>query len=326
MPRKIDWQSRIGRQLRLRDLHVFFIVAQHGSMAKAAAQLGVAPPTVSEAIADLEHGLGLRLLDRSPHGVQPTRYGHALLKRTLIVFDELKQSVRDMEFLADPTIGELRIGCVESVTASILPPIIQRFSRQYPRVVLHVDTLSSSPENAGLRDRKYDVFLNRPMKPLSNEIGGNEMKVEFVFDDPLVVAAGAHTQWAGRRKIDLADLVSEPWILPPFDSLYYSRVAKAFKARGLEPPKSSLLTFSVHMRANLLATGQYITMLPSSILNLHAAGCSLKQLSVDIPVLPWPIAVVTLKNRVLSPVVERFIECTREVAKALSGRSRPRKS
>jgi DNA-binding transcriptional LysR family regulator len=326
MPRKIDWQSRIGRRLRLRDLHVFFIVAQHGSMAKAAAELGVAPPTVSEAIADLEHGLGLQLLDRSAHGVEPTRYGHALLKRTLIVFDELKQSVRDMEFLADPSVGELRIGCVESVAASILPPIIQRFSRQYPRVVVHVDTLSSSPQNASLRDRKYDVFLNRPMKPLSNDISGNEMKVEFVFDDPLVVAAGSHTQWAGRRKIDLVDLISEPWILPPLDSLYYSRIAKAFKTRGLDPPESSVLTFSVHMRANLLATGQYITILPSSILNLDAARRSLKQLSVDFPVVPWPIAIVTLKNRVLSPVVERFIECTREVAKALSVRQRPRES
>ena len=325
MSRKIDWQSRIGRRLRLRDLHVFFIVAQHGSMAKAAAQLGVAPPTVSEAIADLEHGLGLQLLDRSPHGVEPTRYGQALLKRTLIVFDELKQSVRDMEFLSDPTIGELRIGCVESVTASILPSIIQRFGRQYPRVVLHVDTLSSSPENAGLRDRKYDVFLNRPAKALSNEIIGHEMKIEFIFDDPLVVAAGSHTKWAGRRKIDLVDLLGEPWILPPLDSLYYSRVAKAFKARGLDPPKSGVLTFSVHMRANLLATGQYITMLPRSILNLDAAARSLKQLPVDLPVLPWPIAIVTLKNRVLSPVVERFIECTREVAKALSVRPRPPK-
>src|SRR5262245_22139202 len=72
MARKIDWESQIGRRLRLRDLHVFFTVVQRGSMAKAAAHLGVSQPAVSEVIADLEHALGVRLLDRNSQGVEPT--------------------------------------------------------------------------------------------------------------------------------------------------------------------------------------------------------------------------------------------------------------
>jgi molybdenum-dependent DNA-binding transcriptional regulator ModE len=81
MSRRIDWESQIGRQLRLRDLHAFFTVIRSGSMAKAATELGVSQPAVSKVIADLEHALGVRLLDRSPRGVEPTVYGHALLKR-----------------------------------------------------------------------------------------------------------------------------------------------------------------------------------------------------------------------------------------------------
>src|SRR5215475_10190592 len=111
----IDWDSRIGRRLGLRDLHVFFTVVQRGSMAKAAQQLNVTQPAVSKAIGDLEHTLGVRLLDRRPQGVEPTIYGHALLKRGNAVFDELKQTIRDIEFLADPTIGEVRIGCSETL-------------------------------------------------------------------------------------------------------------------------------------------------------------------------------------------------------------------
>ena len=97
MLRKIDWDNQIGHRLRLRDLHVFFTVAQDGSMSKAAARIGVSTPTVSEVIAGLEHGLGVRLFDRGPKGVEPTRYGDALLKRALTVFDELKQSIKDIE-------------------------------------------------------------------------------------------------------------------------------------------------------------------------------------------------------------------------------------
>jgi len=162
MPHRIDWERQIGRRLKLRDLHVFFTVAQCGSMAKAARQLRVSQPAISEIIADLEHALRVRLLDRQPQGVEPTMYGNAVLKRSIAVFDELKQSVRDIEFLSDPTTGELRIGCVESLSATIVPQILLQFSKQYPRVVVHVDGLTAPAiDLLGLRNRKYDCTLVR---------------------------------------------------------------------------------------------------------------------------------------------------------------------
>jgi hypothetical protein len=72
MPRKIDWESQIGCRLRLRDLYAFFTAVERGSMSKAAQHLGVSQPAVSDAIADLEHAVGVRLLDRRPQGVEPT--------------------------------------------------------------------------------------------------------------------------------------------------------------------------------------------------------------------------------------------------------------
>ena len=112
-------------------------------MAKAAAELRVAQPTVSEVIANLENAYGVQLFDRSPRGVEPTVYGRALLKRSVAVFDEIKQSGKDIEFLTDPTVGELRIGCVESLSATIVPQLILRFSHQYPGVIVHVDDLTT---------------------------------------------------------------------------------------------------------------------------------------------------------------------------------------
>ena len=103
---------------------------QHG---KGGRELGVSQPTVSEIIADLEHTFGVRLLDRLRAGVEPTIYGSALLKRGIAAFDELKQSTRDIEFLADPSVGELKIGCAESIAAAVLPKILERFNQQYPR-------------------------------------------------------------------------------------------------------------------------------------------------------------------------------------------------
>src|SRR5262250_2470747 len=121
MVRKIDWDSQIGRRLKLRDLHVFSTVVQSGSMGEAARQLGVSTPAVSEVIANLEHALGVRLLDRGAQGIEPTVYGDALLTRSVAVFDDLKQIIRDIQFLSDATTGEIRIGCMEAPWFTILP-------------------------------------------------------------------------------------------------------------------------------------------------------------------------------------------------------------
>jgi len=321
MPRKIDWESQIGRRLKLRDLHAFFTAVQRGSMSKAAQQLGVSQPAISEAIADLEQALGVRLLDRRPQGVEPTMYGGALLRRSAAVFDELKQSIRDIEFLADPTAGELKIGCPEAI-AAILPPILESFFRQYPRVVLYVDQVSTATlDLPGLRERKFDLVVALLLTPRMDDGQGDDLNVEVLFDDHLVVATGMRSRWARRRKIDLAELVNEPWILATPDSGPHRIVSEAFRARGLGTPKISLMTLSVHLRANMVASGHFITTFPSSVARLHADRFSLKVLPVDMPVRPWPVAIVTLKNRTLSPRVECFIEHVRDFTRPM--RERP---
>src|SRR5947207_12772400 len=107
----MQWNNRVGRRLKLRDLHILLAVVQCGNMSKAARQLSVSNPVVTKAVADLEHTLGVRLLDRSPQGVELTVYGRALLDRSVIVFDELRQAVKHIEFLANPTAGAIRIAC-----------------------------------------------------------------------------------------------------------------------------------------------------------------------------------------------------------------------
>jgi DNA-binding transcriptional LysR family regulator len=103
MAKPVAPEHRVGRRLRFRDLQVFFAVVQSGSMARAAQQLGLTQPAVSDIVAALEDMFGVRLFDRNSRGVELTIYGHALLRRGNAAFDELKQGIRDIEFLSDPT-------------------------------------------------------------------------------------------------------------------------------------------------------------------------------------------------------------------------------
>src|SRR5215211_2819197 len=98
----MQWTDRIGHRIKLRDLHVLIAVVQSGSMTKAAESLAISVPVVSKAISDLEHTVGVRLLDRSAQGIEPTSYGSALLDSSLAAFDELRQGVKNIQFLADP--------------------------------------------------------------------------------------------------------------------------------------------------------------------------------------------------------------------------------
>src|SRR4030088_3215308 len=139
MREMMEWDAqRLGRHLKLRDLNVLMTVARCGSMGKAAAQLSVSQPAISKTIADMEYALGVRLLDRGPQGVEPTIYGRALLDRGLIAFDELKQAVNHIEFLADPTAGEVRIGTSVVIASGFAATVVDRLSRRYPRIVVHL--------------------------------------------------------------------------------------------------------------------------------------------------------------------------------------------
>src|SRR5215475_4452935 len=126
-------KDRIGRRMKLHDLHVFMAVVQAGSMSKAAQFMNTTQSAVSRSIADLEHTIGVRLLDRGRHGAEPTEYGRALLDGGVAAFDDLRQAVKNIEFLADPSTGELRIGCSGFLGASFVSAVIDRLSRRYPR-------------------------------------------------------------------------------------------------------------------------------------------------------------------------------------------------
>jgi len=321
MPQITQWESQIGRRLRLRDLFVFFTVVENGSMAKAASLLGVSTPSISDVIADLEHVLGVRLFDRSPKGVLVTPYGQALLVRGRAAFYELRQGIRDIEFIADPEGGEVRIGCSESVAAGFLVPVIEQLSRQHPRMRFHVEQVHTpNVEFPELEERKIDLVLARLVKlPVDGRLT-NELNAEVLFNDPFTVVVGRNSKWGRRQQVDFADLVDEPWILPPLDALAGLLVTEAFEARGLRTPRLSVATFSMHLRNNLVGDGRFITALPRSVLRLSDRHYSLKEIPVKLSDQPSPVAVVTLRNRTLGAAVQLFIDCAREVAKSIDGK------
>jgi DNA-binding transcriptional LysR family regulator len=305
MPLRIDdWDNRIGRRLKLRDLHILSTVVRFGSMAKAASHLTMTQPAISQSVADLEAAIGVRLLDRGPRGVMPTIYGETLLKRGTEAFDALKQSVRDIEFLADNGSGEVWVGTSESyMSGGSLAAMIQKMARQHPRVAVHVvEANTAAMEFREVRERKVDLMLGR----ISGAVDDEDLNVDFLFEEPILAVAGSSHPLASRRNIELDELANEPWILAPPNTAVRDLVGAAFRAKGLQPPRLSVTTYSMQLRMQLLATGRYLTVFPASLVKYNAGRWPLKVLPVDLGN-RLPVVIVTLKNRTLTPAVQLFI-------------------
>jgi DNA-binding transcriptional LysR family regulator len=308
-----QWNDRVRRRLKLRDVDILLSVIQTGSMGKAAAALNMSQPAVSKAIAYLEHTLGVRLLDRSRQGVEPTPYGRALVKRGVAMFDELRQGVHEIASLTDPTVGEIRMGGSEHTISAIYSPVIHRLSNQYPRMSFHVSVGDLRTTLRELDARHIDFVVSRMYSPPSEE-----HSVEVLFEDPLVVVTGPNNAIARRRKIEVADLLDEPWTLQPHENSFGAFAIDAFRAAGVAPPTIMVATASSNLRGEMLATGRYLSMVPRYWVLLPRRNPALKILPVDFPNTRLDVAIITLKNRSLSRATELFIDSVRTLTKPLA--------
>ncbi len=305
MPRR----DRTASRLKLRNLEVFMAVASAGAMGRAAAELAVSQPVISKSIADLELGLGVRLFDRSRRGVELTEHGKSLRDSGIAVFDEIRQSVARLEALSDPSRGEIRVGTTLPLAGGLVAAGIDRMSARYPKMRFHVvEADRNTLRTRDLAARNIDFAVAHIHEPFS----ADEFAVEVLSDDAYIVHVGRNSKWAQRRNVRLADLVNECWVLPPLGQILLP-LQKAFDAAGLERPRATVLTLSVHVHNSLLATRRFVTALPRSTFGWGAAYLPFKALPIEMPTTGGPIAIITLRGRPLSVTAKLFVDCLREL-------------
>jgi DNA-binding transcriptional LysR family regulator len=311
----VQVSDRVGRRVKLHDLHVLMAVAQSGSMGKAARQLNTSQSAISRSIAELEHAFGVRLFDRSRQGIEPTQCGRALLGCGAAVFDELRQGVKSIEFLTDPTVGEVRVAGNEHIIAGLIATVFGRLRGQYPGIAIDATSVIMSEQHRELRERKVDLVVGRVSSSKDEDI-----HTEVLFHDGIVVVAGLQSRWSRRRKVDLSELAGEPWVFPQPQSPFSAQIADLFRARGLPFPPRGLARGSVNLLCALVASGPFLGLFPRSLLHFGANLPPLKVLPLQLPIRPLPVGIMMLKNRTVSPVAQLFIDCARELTKPLARR------
>jgi DNA-binding transcriptional LysR family regulator len=270
---------------------------------------------ISKAISELERTLGVRLFDRSSHGIEPTAHGKALLDCGTAVFDEMRQGLKQIEFLTNATTGEVRVGCPEAMSAGLMPLIADRFLRRHPGIQLNIgfaDTAQARFQE--LRSRNLDVVLG----PIPEPFVFDDLEAEILSREPFFVLAGVKSSWARRREIQLSDLVNERWVFPPPDSIPGRLVSEMFAELDLPMPRASVVDLSIQFVTNLVATGRFIAVLPRYVARFSVKHLPLKMLPVALPDRRVTVAAVTIRNRTTSPLAKLLIEEARQTVEYLN--------
>jgi DNA-binding transcriptional LysR family regulator len=143
-----------------------------------------------------------------------------------------------------------------------------------------------------------------------------DLQPEVLFEEHYVVVTGARSPWVRRRRIKLVELINERWILQPANNNEgTAQISEIFHTSGLKVPSASVHSASIQLYEALVASGRFLAMLPMSVLRFGGKRASIKVLPVELPQVPRPVGIATVKGRTLSPVVQLFLDCARETTK-----------
>jgi len=288
------------------------IIATRGSMARAARELGLSQPAISQAVADLEHNLGVPVFDRSTRGVQLTESGQILLRRGRVIRDELRNGLDEIENISDPTAGLVRIG-VSLAQSLFISAVIERTSRRNPRVKFSVVMADPLRLIRALRDRELDLTICRAQMAEREP----DLEPEILFRDQIDVVVSPSHPLARRRRLTLSDLMEERWALAPPDTYLDELVRKAFREQSLPMPQAVVSTSSMQLRLELMETGGFLTLAPHSMVIHPTRRGRIKALPVAFGDEAGPMAAITLKGRQLTKVSGFVLDEARSVARSI---------
>jgi DNA-binding transcriptional LysR family regulator len=231
---------------------------------QAAGKLRVSQPALSRSVRELENELGVKLLERTPLGVEPTAYGKALILRSKIVDSELRQARDDIAHLRAATHGDLRIGATPVAAFSLLPIVLARFKTSRPQVRVSITDGMGSTLFQQLRQGDLDFVFGR----IDEAIDPHEFTADILFNDSLVVVARRSHPLAKARPQSRPNLETLEWILPSGDNPARAAFQRAFYERTGKMPRSTIDSNSFVTMLTIISQTDLLGIAPHQVLRV----------------------------------------------------------
>lgn len=287
--------------MRIEQLQAFLSVAETGSFQAAAQQCQVTQSTVSRQVQALEAELDAPLFHRGAQA-KLTVAGERLLPKARRIQQDWAQVSKDIADLMAGKQPELCVAAIQSVCATVLPPVLQQFCAEYPQVQLRVTALGSDRSLKVLRDGLVDLAIVMDNPRLTTQ---PEMVVTPLFEEPVEVLMGADHDLARQPAIAWEMLSRFPQILFKDGYGMQRLVQQQFQDRG-ETFNAALELNTLDAFRGVIRHGNFVALLPQSALADCRDDPTLAVRPTEPPVLTRSVVLVTTRDRLVIPPIQRF--------------------
>jgi DNA-binding transcriptional LysR family regulator len=301
--------------MELRDIEYFAVVAEHGHLGRAAAALQLSQPALSKSLRRLEEAMQVKLVKRTPKGVELTAEGSVLLQRAHELRISLQSVAREIADVSEGRVGHLRIGVGPQIPEQLLSAAFAALLENAPRTKVIVSVSDNDVMIPLLRNGELDVIVN--VLPPSPPPEG--LVCEHLFDDEYVVCASAAHRLAGRKHVTLKELSAERWALSDPALFTQYRLREKFRDAGLPPPQIAFESRSATLRLHTVAASELLDFTYRSFVEHARPSSAVKTLPVGELGGMRPFGVIYRRDTYLPPSVRRFVEILKTKAKDVMG-------
>ncbi len=306
-----DWFLR--SRLKMRHVQLVVAVDEERSIHKAALRLRMTQPATTKLLGELEHLLDLKLFERTTRGIIPTPHGEALARHARAVLGTLDHARNEMAALSAGATGRLSIGMLLVAAPLLVPRALLAFKRRNPRVTvqLHEGTLGALLPMLSRGD--LDLIVGR----LTSDFATSGLAFIHCYDEPMAAVARRGHPLQRRRRLTLADLARESWVLPTPEAAYRHRMDAAFRQAGVEPPAQLVESLSLLTNVTLLEESDMLGVMPFNTARHYARAGGLVPLRVAVPLPSGPVGVMTRSEQAQVPALQDMLAALRAAGQAL---------
>ncbi len=301
---------RLETHLSLRHLSLIDAIAHEGTLLAAAQTIGLTQSAVTKALQEAEAVIGARLFDRTNRGVSPTAEGRVLIAHARLVLSQLRHAGQELEDLRSGAGGRVAVGVSVSAAVRMLPEAIAAVRRTRPNLAITVKEGTTDVLLPDLRQGDLDLIVGR----LPAFSVGGDIAEEILCDDHARIVVRAGHPLLARRRLSLADLAHEPWILPRRETSLRRQIDEAFRIENAAAPANCVESVSFLTNRALVLGADHLAVWPVQLARFEIDLGNVAALPIDLPTMRQPIGICTLRATRLSPAAETLITQLRQLA------------
>ena len=241
--------------MNLRDLRYLIALSEHKHFGRAAAASFVSQPTLSTQIRKLEDELGVSLVERAPRRVMLTPIGRDIAERARKVIAEVEQMAEIARRSQDPEAGTVRLGLFPTLAPYLLPHVLPNLRKRFPRLELLLVEEKTDAILARLGDGRLDAAL------LALPVHDEQLHVEFLFDEPFLLAVPRQHAMARHASLELHDLDDQHLLLLEEGHCLRDQALDVCRMAGADE-RDGFRATSLETLRQMVASGVGITLLP----------------------------------------------------------------